>query len=316
MWSYVLKRLLLAVPTLVGMSALIFILLRLAPGNIADVILTASGSVDPADKRAIEAQLGLDRPVAVQYWTWVTSLVRGDLGYSYRYERPASDIILSRLPTTFELAALSLLLSLLIGIPAGIASATRQDSWIDYCFRIFAFAGLSLPGFWLGLLLLLFLVRLFSWTPEMVYVSPFEDWRRNLLMFIWPTFVVGYRSAAVLMRLTRSSMLDVLREEYVRTAWAKGLKGRVVIVRHALSNAILPVITYIGVEAAFLLGGLAVVETVFNLPGVALYLVDAIRWRDYPVAQSLVMYIALVVIFINLAVDVLYAWLEPRVRYA
>lgn len=290
-------------------------LLRLIPGNVADVIFESAGYLDPAAKKAIEKELGLDQPPLAQYGTWVAALMRGDLGKSYRYERPAMEIIGPRFPVTFQLAVMSLLVSILIALPAGILSATRQDTWLDYALRVFSLAGLSLPSFWLALLILLLLVRAFSWSPEMTYVSPFQDLGRNLLMFIWPALAVGYRASALLMRVTRSSMLEVLREDYIRTAWSKGLAERVIMVRHAMRNAILPVVTLLGIEIAFLIGGLVVTETVFNVPGLGLYLVDAILWRDYPIVQNIVMFIAVVVVFTNLAVDLLYGWLDPRVRF-
>jgi len=203
-----------------------------------------------------------------------------------------------------------------VGVPTGVAGATRQNSWLDYGLRIFSLAGLSLPAFWLGMLIILVLVRTFGWIPSMLYIAPTVDLRAHLLQFAFPALSAGYRSAALINRITRSSMLEVLREDYVRTGRAKGLTGRAVVYRHALQNALLPVITVIGTEFAFLIGGLIVTETVFNLPGVARFLVDAILWRDYPVVQNLVMFIAIVVVLTNLAVDMLYVRLDPRIRYA
>jgi peptide/nickel transport system permease protein len=211
---------------------------------------------------------------------------------------------------------LALFVSVALGLTTGVVSATRQNTWLDYGLRIFSLAGLSLPSFWLGMVIILFLVRVFGWIPSMLYISPWTDLRGHLLQFVFPALAAGYRSAALINRITRSSMLEVLREDYVRTGWAKGLAGRVVVYRHALKNALLPVVTVIGTEFAFLVGGLIVTETVFNLPGVARYLVDAILWRDYAVVQNLVMFIATVVVLTNLAVDLMYARLDPRVRYA
>jgi peptide/nickel transport system permease protein len=315
MWPFVARRLTLAALTLVGMSLVIFVMLRLAPGSIVDLIFQSAGYVDPAAKQRIAHELLIDRPVAIQYLLWVRDLAHGDLGISYRYGLPAWQIIRPRIPTTVELATLAMLVAVLVGLPTGILSATHQDTAVDYSLRVFSLAGLSMPAFWLGMVILLFLVREFHWIPSMTYISPRVDLRAHLVQFAFPALAVGYRSAALISRMTRSSMLEVLREDYVRTAEAKGLPRRVVVNRHALRNALLPVVTVVGTEFAFLIGGLVVTETVFNLPGVARYLVEAISWRDYPIVQNLVMFIAIVVVLSNLAVDLLYARLDPRVRY-
>jgi peptide/nickel transport system permease protein len=315
MRAFLARRLALAALTLAAMSVVIFILLRVAPGNIVDLIFQSAGFVDPAEKQQLSHELLLDRPVAVQYLQWAQAFLRGDMGKSYRYGRPAWQIIRPRIPITVELALLALLVSVVVGVPTGVVSATRQNTPIDYGLRVFSLAGLSMPSFWLGMLIILVLVRAFGWIPSMLYVAPWVDLRAHFLQFIFPALSAGYRSAALINRITRSSMLEVLREDYVRTAWAKGLAGRAVVYRHALKNTLLPVVTVIGTEFAFLIGGLVVTETVFNLPGVARYLVEAILWRDYPVVQNLVMFIAVVVVFTNLAVDMLYARLDPRVRY-
>jgi peptide/nickel transport system permease protein len=315
MRAYLVQRLLIAVVTLLGMSVLIFVLMRLAPGNITDIIFESAGYVDEQDKKLLEQELGIDKPVPVQYARWLSDLAQGDLGKSYRYEVPAWEIVKPRIPVTLELAALALLVSVLLGVPTGVISAVRQDGPLDYVLRVFSLAGLSMPSFWLGMVIILFLVRSMGWIPSMVYVSPFEDLKANLLQFLLPALAVGYRSSALIMRITRSAMLEVLREDYIRTAWAKGQREALVIWRHAFKNASLPVVTLIGIEFAFLIGGLIVTETVFNLPGVARYLVEAIQWRDYPIVQNLVMFIATVVVLANLAVDLLYAWLDPRIKY-
>jgi peptide/nickel transport system permease protein len=312
---YIVKRLVVAVATLLGMSMLIFVLMRLAPGNIVDIIFESAGYVDQEDKKRLEQELGIDRPLAVQYTTWLADLVRGELGKSYRFDRPAWEIIQPRLPVTLELAVLSLLFSVVLGVPTGVISAIRQDRVLDYVLRVLSLAGLSMPSFWLGMLVILLLVRSLGWIPSVTYVSPFDNLWANLVQFILPALAVGYRSSALIMRFTRSAMLEVLREDYIRTAWAKGQRETQVVWRHALKNASLPVVTLIGIEFAFLIGGLIVTETVFNLPGVARYLVDAIQWRDYPIVQNLTMLIAVVVVLANLAVDLLYGWLDPRIKY-
>ena len=315
MRAYLFQRLLTAGLTLLGMSVVIFVLLRLTPGNIVDIIFESAGYVDPAAKVALTRELGFDQPVLVQYGQWLGAITRGDLGKSYRYDIPAWQVIKPRIPVTVELGALALLVSVLLGVPTGVLSAARQDSALDYVLRVLSLAGLSMPSFWLGMVIILLLVFWAGWIPSLTYVSPFEDLGAHLLQFAFPALAVGYRSSALIMRITRSSMLEVLREDYIRTAWAKGQRERGVVFRHALRNAILPVVTVIGTEFAFMIGGLVVTETVFNLPGVARYLVDAILSRDYPVVQNLVMFIAVVVVFANLTVDLLYGWLDPRIRY-
>jgi peptide/nickel transport system permease protein len=312
---YILKRLVIAGVTLLGMSMLIFGLMRLAPGNITDIIFESAGYVDEADRHRLEAELGIDKPVAIQYLNWLGDFVRGDLGKSYRYELPAWDVIKPRLPVTLELAVLALGFSVLLGVPTGVISAVRRGRPVDYALRVFSLAGLSMPSFWLGMIVILLLVRLLGWIPSMTYVSPFDNLGANLFQFLLPALAVGYRSSALIMRITRSTMLEVLREDYIRTAWAKGQRSTQVVWRHAFKNASLPVITLIGIEFAFLIGGLIVTETVFNLPGVARYLVDAIQGRDYPIVQNLAMLIAVVVVTANLVVDLLYTWLDPRIKY-
>lgn len=315
MYVYLFQRLITAFLTLFGMSVVIFVLLRLVPGDIVDILFSSAGFVNPAAKQEIARELGVDQPIPVQYARWLRDLARGDLGKSYRYDVPAWQVIKPRIPVTVELAVLALLVAVFLGVPTGVLSAVRQDSPLDYALRVVGLAGLSMPSFWLGMVIILLLVSWFGWIPSMTYVSPFEDFKAHFLQFLFPSLAVGYRSSALIMRITRSSMLDVLREDYVRTAWAKGQRQWVVVFGHALANATLPVVTVIGIEFAFMIGGLVVTETVFNLPGVARYLVDAILWRDYPIVQNLVMFIAIVVVLANLTVDMLYGWLDPRIHY-
>ena len=315
MKTYVAQRLVIALLTLLGMSVVIFTLLRLAPGDIVDILFSTAGYVSTSEKQAIMKELGIDRPYWVQYLDWMRQMLTGDLGKSYRYDQPAWQIIRPLVPVTLELAALSTLFAVLLGVPTGVISAVRQDTTLDYVLRLFSLAGLSMPAFWLGMLIILGLVTWFAWIPPLSYVSPIQDLKLHAVQFLLPALAVGYRSSALIMRITRSSLLEVMREDYIRTAWAKGQTGRVIIWRHALKNALLPVVTVIGIEFAFLIGGLVVTETVFNLPGVARFLVQAILWRDYPIVQNLVMFIAIVVILSNLLVDMLYGVLDPRVRY-
>src|SRR6516165_4570218 len=299
--------------TLVGMSILIFVMLRLVPGNITDIIFDSAGFVNPAQKKKIEHQLGLDQPIITQYVRWIGGLARGDLGYAYVSEKPAIDEILPRIPVTAKLAALALIFSVLFGVPLGVMSAVRQNTTLDYVLRVLSLSGLSLPSFWLGLLILMAFVQFLGWIP--IYkATPESPWRELALLSI-PAAAVGFRSSALVMRLTRSSMLEVLRQDYIRTARAKGASETAVNYEHALRNAVLPVVTIIGIEAAFLIGGLIVTETVFNIPGVARFLVEAIRWCDYPIVQNLVMFIAIIVVFMNFLVDLMYVVLDPRIKY-
>ena len=313
MGAYLIRRLLLMVVTLFGMSILIFVMLRLVPGNITDIIFDSAGFVNPAAKKKIERQLGLDQPIVTQYLTWISGLARGDLGYAYVSEKPAIDEILPRIPVTAKLAALALIFSVLFGVPLGVMSAVRQNTALDYALRVVSLSGLSLPSFWLGLLILMAFVHWFGWIP--IYKSDTGSFWHDLALLSIPAAAVGFRSSALVMRLTRSSMLEVMRQDYIRTARAKGASDAAVNYDHALRNAVLPVVTIIGIEAAFLIGGLIVTETVFNIPGVARFLVEAIRWRDYPIVQNLVMFIAVVVVVTNFIVDMLYVVLDPRIKY-
>jgi peptide/nickel transport system permease protein len=300
--------------TLFGISVLVFAMLRLVPGNIADIVFNAAGMIDVREKAKLEKELGLDQPIVVQYAQWINGLAHGDLGYSYVSEKPALQEIAPRIPITAKLAALALTFAVIFGVPLGVISAVRQNTPLDYLLRVISLSGLSVPAFWLGLLILMGFVAYFGSIP--IYTSPPQGFWNTLLLFSIPAAAVGFRSSALVMRLTRSSMLEVLRQDYIRTARAKGAPNQSVYYRHALRNAMLPVVTVIGIEAAFLMGGLIVTETVFNIPGVARFLVEAIRWRDYPIVQNLVMFIAVVAVSINFLIDLLYAVLDPRIRYA
>src|SRR5713226_7568736 len=313
MAAYLVRRFLLMLLTLFGISVLVFVLLRIVPGNIADILFSAAGMINPEDKLEIERQLGLDQPIIVQYFQWISGLLHGDLGYSYVSEKPTLQEILPRLPISAKLAGMALCFAILFGIPLGVISAVRQNTALDYVLRVVSLSGLSLPSFWLGLLILMAFVHYLGWIP--IYTEkPASLWDELLLLSI-PAAAVGFRSSALVMRLTRSSMLEVLRQDYIRTARAKGASQWAVNYDHALRNAMLPIITIIGIEAAFLVGGLIVTETVFNIPGVARFLVEAIRWRDYPIVQNLVMLIAFVVVTVNFLVDMAYMALDPRIKF-
>jgi len=312
--TYLIRRFLLMLLTLFGISVLVFAMLRVVPGNIADILFDSAGMIDTAEKAKLEKELGLDRPIAVQYVQWIGGLAHGDLGYSYVSEKPAIDEILPRIPITAKLAGLALLFSVVLGVPLGVISAVKQNSALDHVLRVISLSGLSLPAFWLGLLILMAFVKFFGTIP--IYTDPPKGFWDSLLLYSVPAAAVGFRSSALVMRLTRSSMLEVLRQDYIRTARAKGASASSVNYHHALRNAVLPVVTVIGIEAAFLMGGLIVTETVFNIPGVARFLVEAIRWRDYPIVQNLVMFIALIAVSMNFLVDLVYAVLDPRIKYA
>jgi peptide/nickel transport system permease protein len=314
MAAYLVRRLSLMAVTLVGISILIFILLRLVPGNVADILMNASGTDDAQDKARITHELGLDKPLPEQYWQWIDGLVHGDLGYAYVSEQPAIDEIGPRIPISAKLAGMAIFFAVLFGVPLGVISAVRQNAWLDYVLRVISLSGLSLPSFWIGLLVLMASVQWFGNIP--IYDSNAHGFWNQVKMLALPAVVVGFRSSALIMRLTRSSMLEVLRQDYVRTARSKGATAMSVNYNHALRNALLPVVTVIGIEAAFLVGGLIVTETVFNIPGVARFLVDAILWRDYPIVQNLTMLIAFVVVTMNFLVDMAYMVLDPRIKFS
>jgi peptide/nickel transport system permease protein len=296
------------------MSVLIFVMLRLVPGDIADILTNASGISDPAEKAKIAHELGIDQPILVQYGKWIGGLFRGDLGYAYVSEQPALDEILPRIPISGKLAGMALFFAVVLGVPLGVISAVRQNTKLDYFLRVISLSGLSLPAFWLGLLVLMASVQWFGTIP--IYSADPHGFWDDVAMLGLPAIVVGFRSSALIMRLTRSSMLEVLRQDYIRTARSKGASMFAVNFKHALRNALLPVVTVIGIEAAFLVGGLIVTETVFNIPGVARFLVEAILWRDYPIVQNLVMLIAFVVVVINFLVDMAYMALDPRIKFS
>jgi peptide/nickel transport system permease protein len=314
MAAYLTRRILLMVVTLFGMSVFIFVLLRLVPGNVVDILVDSAGIVDPHEKAKIAHELGLDRPILEQYTQWIGGLVHGDLGYAYVSERPAIEEIAPRVPVTAKLAGLALFFSVLFGVPLGVISAVKQNTRLDYLLRVVSLSGLSLPSFWLGLLILMASVQWFGDIP--IYSNQPKSLLDELLLLSIPAAAVGFRSSALIMRLTRSSMLEVLRQDYIRTARSKGVSLMSVNYKHALRNALLPVVTIIGIEAAFLIGGLIVTETVFNIPGVARFLVESIQWRDYPIVQNLVMMIALIVVIANFLVDMAYMALDPRIKYS
>ena len=317
MWRYIVKRFLLMIPTLLGVAAIIFILLRVIPADVVDAkFMAGEGQGASAGVMAAErAKLGLDRPVWQQFAIWVWGLLHLDLGTSMWTGAPITEEIKLRFALSLQVALMATLVVTVLAIPLGIIAALKQDTWVDYAVRVFSIAGLAVPSFWLGILMILAFLIVFKWLPPMVYTPFWVDPWQNLAQLIWPALAVGYRFSAVATRMTRSSMLEVLREDYIRTARAKGLWLKLILVRHALKNAMLPVVTVIGLEFAFLLGGLVVTEQVFNLNGLGLLFVQAIARRDYTLTQALVLLVASAFIFVNFLMDVMYAWLDPRIRY-
>ncbi len=316
MAKYFVKRLLLMIPTLFGVAVLIFFLLRVVPGDIVELKYAGSGTYAPKEALARErAQLGLDQPLWKQFTTWILGIPRLDFGTSMWTGRPITHEIAIRLELSIELALMATFIAVLIAVPLGTLAALKQDSWIDYFVRIFAIAGLAIPSFWLGIIIILGFIIYFGWMPPLIFTSFWVDPKANLLQLIWPALAVGYRYSAVATRMTRSTVLEVLREDYIRTARAKGLWEGAVLVRHALKNALLPVITVIGLEFAFLVGGLVVTEQVFNLNGIGKLFVEAISQRDYTMVQSLVLLTSFVFIFVNFLIDLVNACVDPRIRY-
>ncbi len=323
MYRYIIKRVLLVVPTLIGAAALVFFLMRLIPGDICLVRLGAGGtSFTEQALAACHAEIGIDRPFLIQFIDFVWGFARLDLGTSMWSGKPVIAEIAARFPISLEIAILGTTIAVIIAIPLGTVSALRQNSWTDLFVRSFAIAGIATPSFWLGimsLLLVLDLTQMFfghPWMPPINYVPLWKDPLQNLTIAFLPAVTVGYRYSAVVMRMTRSAMLDVLREDYIRTARAKGLVHRLIINRHALKNAMLPVVTVIGIEFAFLIGGLVITEQVFNLNGVGRLLVQAVQNQDYTLTQGVVMLTVTIFVLTNLVVDVFYAWLDPRIRFA
>jgi len=315
MHKYVIRRLLLAIPVLIISSLIVFGLMRVMPGDALVALMGESGNVGEKELQKLRKDLGLDRPYHEQYLLWVWQMVSLNPGDSIFTNEPIPVALRKSIPVTLELATLALILGLAIAIPVGVLSATRQDKPADYVGRVVAVSGLSFPDFWLGTLVITFAAIWFRWMPPIGYVSIWDDPWRNLQQFLLPAAVLGYRLSAATMRMTRSTVLEVLREDYVRTAWAKGLAGRMVVYKHALKNALIPVVTIVGGQLGTLLAGTVVVETIFALPGMGRLTVEAILFRDYPVVQTNVMLVAGVLVTLNLLVDLTYAWLDPRIRY-
>jgi len=311
--GYVLKRVLYMIPTMIGISIIIFMMVRLLPGDIVAVLAGADVGSDPELIAQAREQLGLTGSYPEQYWRWISGVLQGDLGDSLRNTEPVSAVLIDALPITFELMFLGLLIATVIGVPLGVLSAVKRDSKHDFAARIAGLIGVSIPSFWLATLLLLFTSRVFGWVPPLNYVPIYEDPIANLSQFILPSIAISVFTLAIVMRMVRATMLEVLGQDYVRTARAKGVKRKVVITRHALRNSLIPVVTVIGFEVGILMGGSAIVEIIFGLPGLGNVLINAIFNRDYPVVQGATMLLAFIFIFANLLVDLLYGVLDPRI---
>jgi peptide/nickel transport system permease protein len=315
---YILKRIALMIPTLLGVAVLVFVLLRVLPGDVVEMRFLTGGTNQFLDQKMLDeerAKLGLDRSIGRQFVDYFLGLLRLDLGLSMWTGSPIIEEIQLRFALSLQVALMATAVATLLAIPLGIVAALRQDTWVDYAVRIFSIAGLAMPSFWLGILMILGFLIIFRWVPPMVYTPLWVDPWQNMTQLIWPALAVGYRYSAVATRMTRSAMLEVLREDYIRTARAKGLWTKLILTRHALKNAMLPVLTVIALEFAFLLGGLVVTEQVFNLNGLGLLFVQAIAHRDYTLTQALVLLVATTFIVVNFMVDLTFAWIDPRIRF-
>lgn len=317
--AYIVRRLAGLIPILIGISLLVFFIMRMLPGDVAEMLLMGDAEkmtrVSPEVLAAMRMQLGLDVPLHEQYLNWIGGLLQLDAGNSLWSGRPVFTEIGERVGLTFQLALMAMVTGAAIAIPVGVFSALNQDSWADYLVRSITILGLAIPGFWMATLLILFLTVFFNWAPPLGFVPFFEDPLTNLQQLIWPALVIGIHNAAVVARMTRSTVLEVMRDDYIRTAWAKGLGLRTILIVHALRNAMLPVLTLLALELAGLLNGTVIMEVIFTLPGIGRYLVDAIFHRDYPVVQAIVVIMAIVYVVLNLAVDLMYGVLDPRIRH-
>ena len=316
---YIIRRLLLIIPTLFILSILVFFSVRVIPGDVIDAMVSRmehGGSYGKLDRETLEQMLGLDVPVYVQYGRWLGGIFRhGTLGQSLWGDWTVEEKIIGRLPVTLELGLMAILIGLVIALPVGIYSAIRQDSAADYLGRSIAIIGLATPNFWLGIMLMIYPALWWGWSPPLKLIPFTEDPLGNLVMFLFPSLILGTAMAAATMRMTRTMMLEVLRQDYVRTAWSKGLRERVVIIRHTIKNALIPVITLIGLQLPILIGGSVIMENIFNLPGLGRLLLVALQERDYPVVSGVNLFFATGVVGINLLIDLVYAFLDPRVRY-
>ena len=316
MLRYTINRVLLMIPTLIGVAVLVFFLLRVVPGDVVEIKLRGDGGTVSQETIELERKrMGLDKPLVTQFGEWMVGMAKLDFGKSMWTERPVVEEIALRLELSLQVAIMATLIAVLIAIPLGTMAALFRDTWIDYVMRILTIGGLSIPSFWFGMLIMLTLLALFNWLPPITFTPIYVDPIANLTQLIWPAMAVGYRYCAVVARMIRSSLLEVLNEDYIRTARAKGVFEKLVISRHALRNALLPAITVIGLEFTFLIGGLVVTEQVFNLNGIGQLFVQSVSRNDFTLIQGMVMLIAAFYVFVNLLIDLLYAVFDPRIRY-
>ena len=318
MQTYIIKRVLLFIPTVILLTALVFVLMRLIPGDPALSILVGplgEFQYTQADLDELRAELGTDKPIYEQYGRWIWGILHWDFGLTFYSKTPIVDDIVRTFPVTLELAIIAIVLSSVVAIPLGVLSAVKQDSMADYATRILTIAGISIPNFWLALLLIFFLVLVFGWIPSLEYVNLWDDPLTNLQQMAFPALALGVNNVAFVARVTRSTMLEVLREDYIRTARSKGLTESVVIYRHSLKNAFLPVLTVFGLQFGGLLGGTIIIENIFLIPGIGRIMIVALQQRDYVVVQTVVILIAMIVLSLNMVLDIMYAWLNPRIRY-
>lgn len=317
MTTYLLKRMALVIPTLLGITLIVSLSVRFLPGNIVDQLLGDEASfVNPETRAAMEARFSLDQSPIEQYVTWTGDLVQGDLGRSLISGRAITEDLKARLPVTMQLGLMGLLVAVIIAIPVGVISAIRQDGPIDYITRSFAVVLLATPNFWIALLAITYGFILFDWTPPLSYSKPWDDLGGNMRSLWVPAIILGTHATGSIMRVMRATMLETLRQDYIRTAWSKGLRERSVVMRHAFRNAFIPVITVIGLQIPSLVGGTVILERIFSIPGMGNYLLNSIQQRDYPVVQAVVLVTAFVVVVTNLIVDVTYAIIDPRIRYS
>jgi len=318
MLKFVIHRFLLMIPTLLGVAVLVFFLLRLMPGDPVATMLLGDGGGANVPQHVIEeerARLGLDQPLWVQFFKWFGGTLQGDFGYSMWTGKPVLYEIGIRLELSLQVAVMATILAILLALPLGTLSAVFKDTWIDQSIRVFSIAGLAVPSCWHGMIIILLLLTMFNWIPPLTFTSFLKDPWENLSQLIWPALAVGYRYSAVSTRMMRSSILEVLQEDYIRTARAKGVAERLVVARHAMRNALLPVVTVIGLEFAFLIGGLVVTEQVFNLNGIGKLFVQAVARSDFTMIQALVLLVSVFFVLINFVIDLMYAFLDPRIRY-
>jgi peptide/nickel transport system permease protein len=325
--TYLIRRLLLIFPTLLIASVIVFFAIRLIPGDVIDALVDQrAGAAIEFNRASLERALGLDAPIHVQYARWLgiapfdddvgyNGILQGSLGRSLWKPLDVTEVLIQRLPVTFELGLMAIVIALAVSFPVGIYSAIRQETWLDYLGRSVAIAGLAIPSFWIGIMIILYGSITFGWSPPIFYIPFIENPIENIGQFIIPAAIMGLAMSATNMRMTRTMMLEVLRQDYIRTAWAKGLRERVVVIRHALKNAMIPVITIIGLQLPVLVGGSVIMEQIFNLPGLGRLMVDAAHLRDYTILSGAMLLIAVAILLANLLTDLSYAWLDPRIRY-